>query len=146
MIIAATLLILVVLSIFSVILGASFFGVIIDTSISNSAIINGSATTFMGGAGDLVFNIDPIAGMVASLAGWVAIALAFGIRAFGSGLSDEASRIATLTTIYAAIWTILSALAIPLIFAIEIFGAFIYVTLTIAYTVGVIQKIGGRAS
>ena len=118
-------------------------GIIVEQTISNTVIVNGSTTTFVVENLSFTFSIDPIAGMVASLAGWVAIAVAFGIRAFGTGLSDESARIATLITIYSAIWTILSTLVIPLMFAIEVFGAVIYVVLTIAYAVGVIQKITG---
>jgi len=143
MLIAGCLLILVVLSVFSVILGSSFMGIIVEQTISNTVVVNGSATTFVVESMEFVFNIDPIAGMVGSLALWVGIALVFGIQIFGTGLSDDASRIATMITIYTAIWTILSTLVIPLIFAIEVFGAIIYVVLTIAYAVGVIQKIGG---
>lgn len=141
MLVAGCLLILVVLSVFSVILGSSFMGIIVEQTISNTVIVNGSATTFVVENTQFVFNIDPIAGMVASLAGWVAIALIFGIRGFGTGLSDDTSRIATMITIYTAVWTILSTLVIPLVFQIEIFGAIIYVVLTIAYAIGVVQKV-----
>ena len=141
MIVSATLLILVVLSLFSVVLGNSFFGIVVEQTISNSLIINGSTTTFSVQTSDLVFSIDPIAGMIANIITWTSIALLIGIRAFGSGLSDEAVRIGSLGIIYTAVWTLLSALAIPLIFAIELFGALIYIVLTIAYVIGVIQKI-----
>lgn len=146
MLIAGCLLILVMLSLFSVILGSAFFGIISELTINNVAIINGSATTFVIGTQEFFVNIDPIVGMIDNIIIWCSIALLIGIQAFGSGLSDEAVRIGSLSIIYTAIWTLLSTLAIPLLFAIELFGALIYVTLTIAYTVGVIQKIAGGGS
>jgi len=143
MIIAVCLLILTVLSLFSVVLGSSFFGIITEQTISNTAIVNGSTTTFVVETTTFFFNIDPIAGMIANIIGWSSLALIIGIRLFGTGLSDESVRIGSLAIIYTAIWTILSALVIPLMFAIEIFGVLIYITLTIAYAIGVIQKIAG---
>lgn len=146
MLIAGCLLILVVLSLFSVVLGSSFFGIISELTVDNISIINGSTTTFIVETQEFFINIDPIIGMIDNIILWTSIALLIGLRAFGTGLSDESVRIASLGIIYTSIWFLLSTLAIPLMFAIELFGALIYTTLTIAYAVGVIQKIAGGSS
>jgi len=143
MIIGACLLILTMLSLLSVILGSSFMGIITEQTINNNVIINGSTTTFVIEGTDFFFTIDPIAGMIANIVAWTSLACLIGIKVLGTGLSDEAVRIGALAIIYTAVWTLLSTLAIPLMFQIEVFGALIYVSLTIAYTVGVIQKIAG---
>ncbi len=143
MIIACCLLILAVLSIFSVVLGSSFMGIVSQQSIDNTAIVNGTSTTFVIEGTEFYFNIDPITGAIAMIITFSAMAVFFGIKLFGSGLSDETVRVLTIAVIYTALWTVLSLLPIPLLFSIEVFGALIYVVLTIAYVGGVVQKFSG---
>jgi len=48
--------------------------------------------------------------------------------------------------LYFGIWSLLSSISAPLIFGIEYFGTLIYITLTIGYVIGVIQKQTGGSS
>lgn len=143
MIIAGCLLILMVLSLFSIILGSSFMGIASLQTIDNTAIVNGTSSTFVIEGVEVVFSIDPVAGAIAMIITFGTVAALLGMQFLGSGLSDASVRIVSIGIIYTTIWTLLSILAIPLMFAIEVFGALIYVTLTLAYVVGVAQKIGG---
>lgn len=90
---------------------------------------------------DVFFNIDPIFGAIAIITIIGILAIAIGIKVVGSGLSEWSIRTAILVVAYVGLWTVLTILSMPLIKTIEIFGGIIYVSLTLGYTIGVIQKI-----
>lgn len=142
MILALTLVILVVLSIFSVILGNSFIGTNIETVIGNDLIINGTTTTV-----DLnavaTFSIDPFIGLTTVIVVLIVLAIAVGIQIIGSGLSPTSVRVIIIGTAYIGLWVLFSIIAEPLISSIEIFGALIYITLTMGYVYGVVQQFSG---
>ena len=142
MILALSLIILVVLSLFSVILGNSFIGSQVENVIGNDLIINGTTTTVNVNANAL-FSIDPFLGLIGMIIVLVVLATAVGIQVVGSGLSPETVRIIVIGTAYGGLWIMFSLLAEPLISSIAIFGSLIYVTLTIGYIWGVVQKIAG---
>lgn len=143
MIIMVTLTILVVLTLFSFILGSDFVGSIYDSGIEETVLVNGTATEITYTGYDSVFSIDPVLGAIAILIVILVIAVALGIQIVGSGLSSTSIRIIVICIVYFGMWGLLSVLAEPLISSIEVFGTMIYVSLTIGYTIGVIQKISG---
>lgn len=148
MLISLSLLIMMVIVVFSLILGNGFFGVIQGITISNSTIINGSTSTILIEGGNVIFNIDTsnlIVGGIALLGTVVGIALIAGIKILGSGLSDSSVKIVLIIWAFSGIWLTLTILAVNLIASIEIFGSIIYVMITIAYAVGVIRKVGGSS-
>ena len=139
-----SLAIMIMLIIFSLILEASPIGVITEVGIDNSAIIDGVPTTFITELETVIFSIDTSSLIVSALfilASIILIALATGIQFLASGLNPASSRIIVLITGYTGIWTALSVLVFSLIISIQIFGSVIYITLTIAYVIGVVQKI-----
>jgi len=139
MILGLSLLILIVLSLFSVILGNSFIGSEVENVIGNELLINGT-TTEVGVETEAIFYIDPFLGITAMIIVLVILATAVGVQVLGSGLSPTTVRIIVIGTAYGGIWVLFSLLAEPLISSIEIFGSLIYITLTIGYIWGVIQK------
>lgn len=143
MVITATLFIMIVIALFSIILGGSFTTVPMETVIDNEVLIDGITRYFELDIETTFFNIDPVAGAIVILTVILALVLILGIQILGSGLSPQSVKIGTILTIYIGLWIILSALASSLIKEIELFGSVIYITLTIAYTVGVFQKISG---
>lgn len=145
MILALTLIILVVLAVFSVILGNSFIGSQVEQVIGNDLIINGTTTTVNLNA-DAFFSIDPFLGLTATIIVLIVLATAVGIQVLGSGLSPQTVRIIVIGTAYIGLWVLFSLLAEPLISSIEVFGGLIYITLTIGYIWGVIGKISGGGS
>lgn len=144
MLIPLTLLIMGVLTIFSIVLGENLSGNILDFSMESTAIINGTASTLEFEGEGMLFAIDPA---VVTIGVFVIIALIAGIagiRFLASGLSDESVKVIIAMIIYGSLWGLLTLLAWPLINAIEVFGVIIYTVLLIGYIVGVIQKtIGG---
>ena len=73
MIIAITLSILLILSLFSLILGSNFIGTTINVLVDNSALVNGSTTTFEVVGQDILFQIDTSSLLIAGIALIVAI-------------------------------------------------------------------------
>jgi len=146
MLISLSLLIMMVLVVFSLILGNGFYGIIQGITISNSAIINGSTSTILIEGGNVLFYIDTtnlIVGGIALLGTIVGIALISGVQILGSGLSSASVKIILIIWSFSGIWLTLTVLAINLIASIEVFGSIFYVMITVAYAVGVIKKIGG---
>ena len=136
--------VMIMIVIFSLVLEASPVGVITEIGIDNSAIVDGIPTTYLVEAQDVIFAIDTsslITSALFILATIIIVALGTGIQFLASGLSPSSVRIIVLITGYTGVWAALSVLVFSLIISIEIFGSLIYITITIAYVVGVIQKI-----
>ncbi len=146
MIITITLSILVILTLFSLILGQNFIGATTNVIVDNIALVNGSTTTFFVEGQDVLFQVDTSVLLNAGIALIVAIivvATITGIQVLGSGLNANSAKIIILITGYIGIWTSLSIVAFNLITSIEIFGSIIYISITIAYSIGVLQNISG---
>ncbi len=146
MIITITLSILVILTLFSLILGENFIGATTNVIVDNTALVNGSTTTFFVEGQDVLFQIDTAVLLNSGIALIVAIiivATITGIQVLGSGLNANSAKIIILITGYIGIWTSLSIVAFNLITSIEIFGSIIYISITIAYSIGVLQNISG---
>lgn len=114
---------LLTITFFNVVLGASF-----------------TSYTASGGYG-VPIGIDAITGALAIIIALVAIAAVVGIQVLGSGISEQSVKTIITVVGYASIWGIFSILSINLINAIEIFGHIIYLVLTIIYAIGVMNKL-----
>jgi len=143
MLITLSLLILGVLTIFSLVLGENLSGTMIKGTWSTDVIVNGSVSTIEFGENDLLFIIDPTVLGIAAFVVIAGIAALLGITVFSTGLSAESVKIIMACTLYGVVWILLSIFAMPLILSIEIFGVVIYTVLLIMYIVGVIQAIVG---
>ena len=143
MLIGVCLMILIVLLIFSLILGESFTSISDSVGVDNTSLVNGSLTTYEIPSQQVIFDIDPIIGGIAII---VAIGVAttiYGAHVLATGLSPASVRTLTIITGYTGLWIVLSLLAIDLIKSIAIFGNIIYIVITLGYTIGVIQKVSG---
>lgn len=114
---------LLVITFFNVILGASFSSYRLDSAYGVSA------------------GIDEITGAIAIIIALVSIAVVVGIQILGSGISEQSVRTIIIVVGYATIWGIFSVLSLNLITSIEIFGTIIYLVLTIMYVIGVMNKL-----
>lgn len=144
MLIGITLSIIVMLIVFSLVLGGDLTGVITEIGVDNTAIVDGVPTSYIIEAQDVIFFIDGsalITSGIALIATVLVMAGLFGIQFLASGLSPESVRIILLITTFIGIWTTLSILAFSLIVSIEVFGSIIYIMLTVGYAVGVLRKI-----
>lgn len=149
MLIGLSLLIMITLTFLSVILGESFIGSTVNVGIDNTALVNGSTSTYFVEAQDLLFQIDTssliIAGIIL-ISTIIAVASITGIQVLGSGLNTQSVRVIIIATSFIGLWASLSILAFNLISRIQVFGGLIYIGITIAYSIGVIQKISGGNS
>lgn len=142
--IGISLMIIIVIVMFSLIFDTSFIGSLVSIGVDNTSIVNGSSTTYIVTSEGVLFNIDTsdlITAGITILVAIILVATITGVQFLGSGLSSESVRIFILLTGYIGIWTVLSILAFNLIVSIAIFGSIIYIMLTIGYTIGVVQKI-----
>ena len=135
------LIILLFLTIFSIIFGATFTSVSIDTFVSNSIINNGTTTTIGLGGDDIYFNIDPLIGATVWIIAIIILAALISIKFVGSGMGPEGVRTTLIGTAYGTVWIVLSVYSNPLISQIEIFGPLLYVSFTIMYALGVIRNL-----
>ena len=138
--------VLMVLTLFSLILGENFLSGIVNLSVNNEALVDGVPSTFVVESQDVLFFIDTSNLLTAGIALLITIAIVAGVSGItflGSGLNPQSARIIIFITAFGGIWAVLSILASSLIFQIEVFGSIIYITLTIAYSIGVIQQISG---
>ncbi|MFX1501187.1 MAG: hypothetical protein ACFFDH_09520 [Promethearchaeota archaeon] len=143
MLIGLTLFIMAMVSFLNIIMGATWGSITLDAYVNNNVLVNGTTTNFQGGYGSFVFGIDSVTGMISAIWFIGAIAIGVGIHVLGSGLGETAQRYFTLGVIYLGIWGALTTLTWNLIIAIQIFGAIIYILLTVGYAVGCISKIAG---
>ncbi|GAH77536.1 unnamed protein product [marine sediment metagenome] len=127
----------------SFVLGGVFVDVPISLSIKGKQKLGVVTTDWELPIGDFVIKIDPVAGLIVIFIVIIVIAGLLGIQILASGLSPESVRFIMNAILYFAIWSLLSIPCFNLIISIEIFGTLIYIVLTIAYVIGVIQKIGG---
>lgn len=146
MIIGLTLAILIVLALFNIIIGGNFIGTTTTVMVDNSALVNGTISTFIVESQDILFQVDvsvlKTAG-IALLIAVIAVAFITGIQVLGSGLNAQSAKVIIIITSYIGIWTTLSIITFDLITSIEVFGSVIYISLTLGYAIGVIQKLSG---
>lgn len=123
MLIEMSLAIILVITFFNVILGATF-------------------TTYNAGTSYGVnVGINEITGALAVVIALVALAVVVGIQVLGSGISEQSVKTIITVIGYASLWGVFSILSSNLIISIELFGLIIYLILTIIYAIGVMNKI-----
>lgn len=139
MLMIMTLSILIVIALFSILIGGSL-------SSSEAELININATNSGSSSNFDFYNlsqqfyIDGLVGMLIVIIVIISISALIGLRIFSSGLSENSVKMLTLGITYVSIWSMFSTLAYPLIAGIEVFGFFIYIILTIGFVLGIIQK------
>ena len=145
MIVGITLAIMVMLTLLSIVFGSDFASVFISTKYEAESIVDGVRSVVVGGneTGNVVFGMNELEGAIPILGVMLVIVLLLGITVVATGLSGETVKIAVYLTFYIGLWVLLSSFSESLIRSIDIFGALIYITLTIGYTIGVIQNLSG---
>lgn len=139
MLILLTLGILIIIALFSIIIGGN-----LETIESQTININGtsSGTSSNFDFSDLsqAFYIDDLVGAIVIIIIIISISALLGLRIFSSGLSETSVKMLTIGISYIAIWSMFSALSYSLIVEIEVFGFIIYIILTLGFVIGIIQK------
>jgi len=139
MLMAISLGILIIISLFAIITGSSIKEIGAE-NISGSGYVNESSTSYDISNIGATFYIDEFAGALVIIIAIMIIAVIVGLQIFGSGLSEQSVKIISIGITYYGIWSIFSVLSYELIISIEVVGVLIYIVLTVLFTVGLVQK------
>ena len=135
---------LIVLTFLSIIIGNEFLSVSIRHDITG-LMENGSLKDMLvgleGADSTSTFNLSGLEGAIAIIIVISTIAVIMGIRILGSGLSETSNKAMMIGFGYTGLWLVLSLLSSSLINQIDTFGSLIYITLTLGYAIGVVQKL-----
>lgn len=125
----------------SVLTIVSLFNIIFQGSVGNVTYLIQQNANYLNAISDFEFVLDDFYFAIGVLIGLLAIAILAGISLFGSGLSTESIRTILIIVGYASFWVFLSIFSIDLIIDIGIFGIIIYISLTMIYAKGMLDKI-----
>lgn len=89
------------------------------------------------------FSVSAIEGTVLVIVLIIIGASLVGVNVFGSGLNEASTRQLSICIAYAGLWSLLSVLSYDFFVSIEIFGLFIWLGMSVAYSIGVVHKISG---
>ena len=137
MIIGIALGIMVVLTILSIVLGSSFISIDFETKWVRAGAYGSQVSSRYE---NLTFKIDDLEGMLGIITVIIIFSTLVGIQILASGLSHSSVNIISVATAYGGIWAVLSVLSAGMIKDIALFGGLIYITLTIAFVIGIVQK------
>lgn len=139
MLIAISLGILIVISLFAIITGSSLKEIGVE-NIEATGLVNESSSSYDISDIGATFYIDEFTGALVIIIAIMIIAVIIGLQIFGSGLSDQSVKILSIGITYYGIWSIFSVLSYELIISIEVIGVLLYIVLTIVFTIGLIKK------
>lgn len=113
----------------------------LTTLANGTQILNSTSSTLSQGSSDAIFDINMISGIVALIIGLVAVGVVAGIHVFGSGLSDYSVQLIHKSTFYYGLWGIFSALSFTCFNSIPVIGLFLWLGMTLIYTIGFAQSL-----
>lgn len=87
------------------------------------------------------FSMTDPAGIVAILLIAIAVGIVAGITVLGSGISEYSQSIIFVTTVYLAVWGLLSIGILDLTGQIPVVSNLLWIFLTLLYTLGVVQEV-----
>lgn len=93
--------------------------------------------------GSLSLDFNMTIGLIVITIGAIALGL-IGLNVLGSGLSPFSVKIIWNGIVYYGLWTVFSVLGFNAITSLPIFGLFVWFILTLVYTLGVFNKMGGE--
>jgi len=87
------------------------------------------------------FSLMSAEGIMAVLAIAIAVGIVAGVTVFSSGISELSQAIIFQTTVYLAIWAVLSMAMYEVIQDVPYLGPVLWLTMTLLYCLGVIMEI-----
>lgn len=121
----------------------AYNGTLSDIASGGNQTLTGEEQEISQEIGDIVFNINMITGIVALIIGLVALGVIAGIRILGSGLSEYSVKLIHKSATYYGLWGIFSALSFTAFSGIPTFGLFLWLGLTLIYSLGFFQTLDG---
>ena len=117
-------------------------GTLTDIASGGNQTANEAETEIRQEMGDAVFDINMTSGLIALIIGLVAVGVVAGVQFLGSGLDTYSVKLIHKSTTYFGLWGIFSALSFTVFSSIPFFGLFIWLGLTLVYTLGFFQTLG----
>jgi len=103
--------------------------------------INETETGLEQSGSDAIFNVNMTTGLIALIIALVVVGAVAGIRILGSGLSTYSVQLIHKAAVYYGLWGIFSALSYIAFASIPFFGVFLWIGLTLIYTLGFYQTL-----
>lgn len=91
----------------------------------------------------ITFDMGTSLGLIAVIVGAIILATIAGLRIMGSGTSDVSVSAILKGTVFISIWAVFSILSLGMITAVPMVGPVFYFFITILYTLGIVNNIGG---
>ena len=121
----------------------TYSGSLSDIASGGNQTLTGEEQEISQEISDAVFDINMTTGIIALIIGLVAIGVVAGIRVLGSGLSEYSIKLIHKSATYYGLWGVFSALSFTLFSGIPTFGLFIWLGLTLVYSLGFFQTLDG---
>lgn len=84
-------------------------------------------------------------GIIALIIVMIAVGVIAGIHVLGSGLSDTSINVIYKSVFFYSVWILLSVFGYPAINSVPVFGWILYFTLTLLFSLGVVEQIQGTS-
>lgn len=114
----------------------------VDPALANQSI-DGTPQTMDIEGYDVTAGFDLQTGVIAVVIVVMAIGVVAGISVLGSGLSDVSVTVIYKSVFFYTLWLLLSVFGLQGITIIPVFGWVFYFFLTLVYSLGVVQQVGG---
>jgi len=112
-----------------------------DQELIGNQTLNGTEQQLELEQGSLDLGFDMTVGLVAVIAGAIALGL-IGLNVLGSGLDSTSVKIIWNGIVFYGLWLIFSVLSYNSIISIPIFGIIFWFILTFIYSLGIFSKMG----
>ena len=121
----------------------SYSGTLEEISAEGNQTLNEEESKYIKETSSAVFDINMTTGIIALIIGLVAVGVIAGIRILGSGLSEYSVKLIHKSTVYYGLWGIFSAFSFVAFESIPFFGLFIWLGLTLIYSLGFFKTLEG---
>lgn len=106
-------------------------------------ILNGTTSTMEQQGSTAIFDVNMTGGLIALIVVLVVVGAVAGIRVLGSGLSTYSVALIHKSAVYYGLWGVFSGLSYVAFASLPIFGLFLWVGLTLIYSLGFFQTLNG---
>lgn len=105
--------------------------------------VNGSDTSIEYDLYGVPITFDIQSGALAIILSSLVLVVIVGINIVGSGMSDFGGKAIYITVLFYGMWVFFSTLGIGMYTAIPVFGWIAYLVMTIVYSMGIMEMVGG---
>lgn len=115
----------------------------IEYSQTGNLTLNQTESTVSTETASVAISAVVASGVISLVVSSIALAVVSGINVLGSGLSDVSVEAIFKSASLYGLWCLFSVLALLMFLEVPVFGLLLYFVLTLFYSVGVVNSIGG---